>query len=217
MNVSNPVLNKILSTMSELSTGRVAIAGFIITGIYYYSFFDDGSRFNTEITSLKQQIEAETVKKAETVKILKKEEQMRADVSLLVKKYEEVKSKIPIEFLESELRIIIDKLADENNLKTTKNNRGNAGQNLNAFEDAKLVEQVPLEYSFTGSFSGIFNFIKQASLTEKLIKLDQITLQASDKRGQYKMRTKDVIFTATIIGFKQSSYAMQDSKKANVK
>ena len=74
-----------------------------------------------------------------------------------------------------------------------------------------------LGYSFTGTFGGIFNFIKQAALTEKLIKLDQITIHSSDKRGAYKMRTKDVIFTATIIGFKQSSYAMQDSKKANVK
>ena len=211
---SNSPITKLISLIADMSTSRIAIIGLIFTAFYYTSLFNSGSNIDEAIKNLNAQIEQENIKKIETNRILKKEEQMRADVSVLVKKYEEVKSKIPIEFLESELRIIIDKFAEQNNLKTNKTNRGSAGQDLAAFQDANLVEQVPLEFSFTGTFAGVFSFIQQLSTTEKLIKLDRISMTASDQRQQFRLRSKDLTFNVTIIGFKQSSLAASENKKA---
>jgi len=202
----NPAIKKIMSQIADMSTARLAIMGLICAGIYYMSFFNDGSTLRQSIDGMKSQISEEETKKIETNSILQKEEQMRGDVSLLVKKYEEVKARIPIEFLESELRIIVDTLINKYELKTVKNLRANSGQDFGVNQDASLVEQVPLEYTFTGTFSKLYKFMKDLSLTEKTIKVENFILAATP-RASNAPRSKELTLTATIIGFKQSSVA----------
>ena len=203
-----------MSQVADMSTGRLAIMGLIFAGLYYVSFFNAGSQLRQNIESLKSQIAEEETKKIETNKILQKEEQMRADVTLLVKKYEEVKARIPIEFLESELRIIIDTLINKHELRTVKNLRANSGQDFGMNQDATLVEQVPLEYTFTGTFMNLYKFMKDLSLTEKTIKVENFLLSAKPRESNAP-RSKELTLTATIIGFKQSVAAtrMQGEKK----
>ena len=164
-----------------------------------------------EIETLKKQIEEEKIKKLETNRVLQKEEQMRADVTMLVKKYEEVKSKIPIEFLESELRIIIDQFATQFDLKTLKNQRSTQGKDFGASLDANLVEQVVLEYSFAGNFSNLEKLIKQIASTDKLVKIENFELVSTGKRAEPD-KPQDLTLKATIIGFKQSALALNQNK-----
>lgn len=210
----NPTIKRIMSQIADMSTGRLAIMGLIFAGIYYVSFFNDVSHLRQNIDTLKTQIAEEETKKVETTRILQKEEQMRGDVSLLVKKYEDVKARIPIEFLESELRIIIDSLISKYELKTVKNLRANSGQDFGMNQDAALVEQVPLEYTFTGTFMNLYKFMKDLSMTEKTIKVENFLLSAKPKQSNAP-RSKELTLTATIIGFKQSAIAIhgQGGKK----
>ncbi len=205
-----------MAKVADFSAVRVAMFGVFFAGIYYATLFNSGSQIQTEIEAVKVQIEEEKVKQSETKRILQKEEQMRADITMLVKKYEEVKSKIPIEFLESELRIIIDQFASQFELKTIRNVRATKGKDFGASEDANLVEQVVLEYSFVGHFYSLEKLINQISKTDKLVKIEHFELVSTAKRTEPGV-PKELILNATIIGFKQSSVALNQNKTGGTK
>ena len=91
-------MNDFMTKVASQSMNRIALFSLIAAAIYFFTIYDSGALIEQQIATLKAQVDVETGKKSETEKILKKEEQMRADVALLAKTYEEVKAKIPIEF-----------------------------------------------------------------------------------------------------------------------
>lgn len=229
--MNQSALNKLMTQVADFSTLRIAIVGLILAAIYYVTFFNDGSALRLNIQTLNTQIEEEKVKKVDTTRILQKEEQMRADVTMLVKKYEEVKAKIPIEFLESELRILIDKIAEKNEIRTNKSQRGTKGKDFGTSQDATLVDQVVLEYTFSGTFFKLEKFIREVSNLDKLIMLEDISLIVNrDKIAKSDVISRDSIAAAAaaanskeitlntvIVGFKQSSASINENKKEGKK
>ncbi len=225
--MNQSAVNKFMTQFADFSSIRVAFLGLILAVIYYVTFFNDGSALRLSIQTLNTQIEEEKVKKVDTARILQKEEQMRADVTMLVKKYEEVKAKIPIEFLDSELRIVIDKIAALNEIKTNKSQRGSKGKDFGISQDSSLVDQVMLDYTFTGTFFKLEKFMREISNLDKIILLENISLIVNRDRparsdviskdtiaaAAAAANSKEVVLDTTIVGFKQSSAAINENKK----
>jgi len=214
--MNSSALQKLMAQVADFSMGRLALFGVILSAIYYVSFFNSGSSIQQSIVTLNTQIEEEKNKKVETTRILQKEEQMRADVTMLVKRYEDVKSKIPLEFLESELRSIIDKYATQFEIKTTKNLRATKAKDFGATQDSNLVDQVGLEYTFMGSYFNLEKFVEQIAITDKLVKVENFIVTAIEKQTKMGL-SREIILTATIIGFKQSSTAIGENKSGGKK
>lgn len=200
-----------MTLVADFSTGRLALFGALLAGIYYATLFNDGHLIRQAADTLKTQIEEEKIKKVDTTRILQKEEQMRADVTMLAKKYEDVKSKIPIEFLESELRILVDQFVTQFELKSTKNLRSTKTKDFGSSQDSKLVDQVVLEYTLVGSYFNLEKFIQQISNLDKLIKLESFQINAEGKPTSSGL-SREITLTTTIIGFKQSSLALNENK-----
>lgn len=200
-----------MAQVADFSNGRLALLGAVLAGVYYVTLFNDGSSLQQTSASLSTQIAEEKIKKVETTRILQKEEQMRADVSMLVKKYEDVKSKIPIEFLESELRSIIDQYATQFEIKTTKNQRATRAKDFGASQDSNLVDQVALEYTFTGSYFNLQKFAEQISSLDKLIKIENFQVYSEEKQSKMGLN-REIYLVATIIGFKQSAVSLSENK-----
>jgi hypothetical protein len=209
--MKSSALNKIMAQVAEFSSGRLALVGALLAGLYYSTVFDDGSMLRQSIESIKVQIQEEKIKKIETTRILQKEEQMRADVTMLVRKYEEVKSKIPIEFLESELRIIINQFATQFDIQTTKNERATKTKNFESQEDAKLIDQIVLDYTFVGTFFNIEKFLLQIANMDKLVKAESFIISSSGQRDKEGVSRK-ITLNATLIGFKQSMLSLNENK-----
>lgn len=203
---------KFINMIASLDTSRVALGALVIGAIYYFLVFDDGTQITQNIQGLQAQLDVENTKRVETQKILKKEEQMKADVQVFAQKFEEIKANIPVEFTESELRSIVDQFSMENGLSTIKTGRPQSFQQ-NDPNQPKLVDQVRLSYTFQGSYSQIVNFIKQLTSYEKLIKIGDFSLVLAPQSGSEtttanKRRSYDLTFDVNIIGFKQSLEAL---------
>ena len=214
--MNQSILNQFITQVAALSSGRLAILGVILSGVYYATAFNDGGSIRQNMITLNAQISEEQIKKIETTRVLQKEEQMRADVTMLVKKYEDVKSKIPIEFLESELRIIIDQYANQYEIKTTKNLRATKIKDFGTSQDSNLVEQIALEYIFIGSYFNLEKFIRQVSTLDKLIKIENFQI-SSDGKLNPKGSLREISLSATIIGFKQSMVSLNENKSEGKK
>lgn len=208
-------LKKIPQLIGNLSLGRVALIALGLTGAYYATFYDNGENLNRSIEAAKIQLQTENTKKIETQKVLKKEQQMKADFELLAQKFEVIKARIPLDFLESDLRSIVDHYSSQNNLKTTRTDRRQivtkASTNKNDHEN--LVEQVALGYEFEGSYNNIAKFVSEISSLEKLIKIGDFELSLRSTRDGSSKKNKDLNFKVNIIGFKQSLEAVKNVQK----
>lgn len=198
-----------MAKVSGLSINRIAIFGFIVTMIYYFTMYNNGDALIMETQGLQAQIADETTKKAETERILKKEEEMRADVASLAKTYEAVKSKIPIDFETSELRIIVEQISAATDLKIAKLsnsdpqqvNSADASQNT---EEANLVQKVAINYVFQGNFPQLQNFMSQIGSMEKVIKVSELKIRAENGANG---PNKNLTVEAVLVGYRQAAVA----------
>ena len=194
-------MNELMSKIAGFSTNRIALFGLIITGLYFYTLYDSGASIVTENQGISGQITEETSKKVETEKILKKEEEMRSDVASLAKTYEEVKSKIPIEFESSELRTIVEQISNAAELKIDKLKNTDLQPETTSGPDANLVDRIAIEYTFEGNYSQILNFMSQVSQVEKVIKVSELKIKTTDgKDGP----ARQLMMEATVVGYKQA-------------
>lgn len=213
MNETSP-LQKIISLIGGLSLARVALLAGILTAAYYATLYDNGDTIIQGIDAAKIQLEAEKLKQIETQKVLKKEQQMKADVELMAKKFEEIKARIPLDFLESDLRTIVDQYASKNGLKTTRTDRRPAPAKVTQSSQGNenLIEQVALGYEFEGPYSSIAKFVSEISSLEKLIKIGDFELGVRTDYTANK-KSKDLVFKVNIIGFKQSLESLNAGTK----
>ncbi|MFN3697116.1 MAG: type 4a pilus biogenesis protein PilO [Pseudobdellovibrio sp.] len=208
-------LNSIMIKIANLAISRIAIVGLFVTGFYYISFYDTGETIINEINALKTQVNDENSKKAETERLLKKEEQMRADVALLAKTYEDVRSKIPLTFDPPELRAIVDQVGSANGLDVVRfdnNVSGVMNQSLVGSEDANLIDQVAVKYELQGNYVQLARFATQLANVQKIIKLEDVIITNAQTNSQAGPQRK-LKFDATIIGYKQAALMSKESDK----
>ena len=202
-------MNELMAKVSTLSVNRIAIFGFILTMIYFFTIYNNGDALVAEIQGLQAQITEETAKKVETERVLKKEEEMRADVASLAKTYEAVKSKIPIDFETSELRIIVEQVSAATDLKIAKLSNSdpqqvNSPEATQNADEANLVQKVAINYVFQGSFAQLNNFMTQIGGMEKIIKISELKIKAeSGTDGPNKNLTVE----AVLVGYRQAAVA----------
>ncbi len=199
-------LQKIMNAVGVLSLPRVALFAGVLTGIYYVVLHDSGGTIIQATEAAKSQLESENAKKIETQKVLKKEQQMKADVELLARKFEEIKARIPLDFTESDLRSIVDQYSMKANLKTTRTDRKQITIKVDPDNNGNesLIDQVALSYEFEGSYDNISRFVSEISNLEKLIKIGDFELSARSD-GAVSKKNKDLVFKVIIIGFKQAA------------
>lgn len=204
-----PKMNDLMAKVSTLSVNRIALFGIFLTLFYYFTIYNNGDLVLAEIQGTNSQITEETNKKAETEKILKKEEEMRSDVASLAKTYEAVKSKIPIDFETSELRIIVEQISAATDLKITKlsssdTQSSGVSSNTENSEEANLVQKVAINYVFQGNYNQIQSFMTQIAAVEKIIKVSDLKINSEEgQSGPSKYLTVE----ATLVGYHQASVA----------
>lgn len=202
-------MNELMAKVSTLSVNRIAIFGFILTMVYYFTMYNNGDALVAEIQGLQAQITEETTKKVETERVLKKEEEMRADVASLAKTYEAVKSKIPIDFETSELRIIVEQVSAATDLKIAKLSNSdpqqvNSPEATQNADEANLVQKVAINYVFQGSFAQLSNFMTQIGGMEKVIKISELKIKAENGADG---PNKNLTVEAVLVGYRQAAVA----------
>lgn len=202
-------MNELMGKVSTLSMNRIAIFGFLITISYYFMAYNNGDLILSEIQALQNQITEETAKKVETERVLKKEEEMRVDVASLAKTYEAVKSKIPIDFETSELRIIVEQISAATDLKIAKLTNSdpqqvNSPEASGSAEEANLVQKVAINYVFQGNFPQLQNFMSQLAAVEKIIKVSELKITSQDGQSG---PSKYLTIEASLVGYRQAAIA----------
>lgn len=193
-------MNDFMTKVASQSMNRIALFSLVAAAIYFFTIYDSGAAIEQQIATLKAEVDVETSKKSETEKILKKEEQMRADVALLAKTYEEVKAKIPIEFDASEMRLIVEQISNSVGIKISKLTNTQDNRTLGPAFQQSLVEQVVMDYELQGHYNQILNFITELSKVEKILKVEDFKVEPIRTGNSPSTALK---ITTKVIGYKQ--------------
>jgi Tfp pilus assembly protein PilO len=196
---------KILKIFADLSMARLAIVAVFVTAGYFFMYYDNGEKLETQIAGVKGQLDAEKAKRVEIEKRMKKEEEMRGNLLQLARTLDIVKSKIPNEFNEIEVSSIVNRASSASQVKISNLKRNTSVSVETSSVGAKktgaeLVEEVKFDIEMAGSFNHIIQFVDVLSKEEKTIKIRNFTIE---KTANNNLEDANVRFRGEIVGFKQ--------------
>lgn len=200
---------KFLRIMASLSMSRIVIFGVLCTVMYYTTYFDDGSVLETQINSMNSQVKIESDRRVEVNKIIKKEEEMRGNLLQLQRNLEVVKSKIPNEFRDTQMSIILNNasIASGVNLQDLSVVAGAQSGNKkvydpNSIKPEDLIEEVRFNITLSGSYSAFLKFLDVLTKEDKVLKVKNFVIEKNSSDIDDDM----IKFKGDVIGFKQSSF-----------
>lgn len=194
---------KILKAFNAGVNGaKIPIVAFFTAAAYYFLYFNDGSALEAQIAAVNAEYGAIMVKKTELEATIKKEEEMRGNLLQLARNFNEVKSKIPNEFKDTEMSAIINKTAIAANVKIAVLSRllnGSADGKIKG-AGADLIDEVVFQIKLSGTFLQVLHFVEILSKDDKIIKVKNFTLEKNAGKPQEPVIKLD----GEIIGYKQA-------------
>lgn len=202
---------KFLRIIASLSMSRMVIFGVLCTVMYYTTYFDDGSVLETQIMSMNSQVNTESDRRVEVNKIIKKEEEMRGNLLQLQRNLEVVKSKIPNEFRDTQMSIILNNASiasgvNLQDLSVAQSSMNSGGQpkvyDPNSIKPEDLIEEVRFNISLSGSYSAFLKFLDVLTKEDKVLKVKNFVIEKNSSDIDDDM----IKFKGDVIGFKQASF-----------
>ena len=204
-----------LKTIAELSFGKIIIMAALATLAYYTSYFDPGEEIEKNIVNVQGAIDEEEAKKTEITKTMKKEEEMRGNSLQLQRNLENIKSKIPSDFTDSQMQLLINESAANSGCslqtltaagKATDPNAKPQELRRDQVRPENLIAEVIFKIQLTGTFEAFLKFLDTLAKEDKVIKIRnfQIT-RASESVEEDKIR-----FVGEVVGFKQANIVIVD-------
>jgi len=202
---------KLLKAFSDLSLGRVVIMAIFIAAGYYFTYFDQGTTIEEQITTVQGVVAQEEAKKAEINKTMKKEEEMRGNVLQLKRNLEVVKAKIPTDLKDSQMQSIINAAATTAQVKiaglsvvSSPPKDPNAAPVKVSIADVKpenLIEEIRFKVTILGTFDNFLNFVETLSKEDKVIKIKNFSIQKTSE----DIDDDKITFTGDVVGFRQAN------------
>lgn len=197
---------KLLKFLSDLSLGRVLILAGLVTGGYYFTYFNDGASIEQQIQAVEGLLSQELNRRAQIEKTIKKEEEMRGNVLQLERNLDVVKAKIPVEFKDTDISINMNSAARASGLVikelSISESTQKGIQNPGSVKLEDLIDEIKFKIVLTGNFDSFINFLDLITRGEKILKARNFTFE---KASTVSFDDDDVIFRGEIVGFKQSS------------
>lgn len=182
-------MNKFFDLLTAQQIGRILMAGFLLTGFYWYTLYDDGSSVEVQIADVSQRLELEEKKKIDTDATLKQVQEMQEKVGQLSLKYQEISRRLPSVLFSIDINKAIDDFARNAgvNVKIKK-----PGENIKK----AVVEEVPVDVTLEGSFSELAQFTYLISIAERMARVKNVVLTESEP-GSKRLK-----FEGQVVGYK---------------
>ena len=193
---------KFMKLVSQFSMLRIFIFAVVLTGAYFYMYYDNGAVFEAQITQLNSEVAAEEIQKKETDKTIKREDEMRASLAALARDLQVIKAKLPNEFKDTELTAIINRATVSAGVNVTSISRKQSAPTVNsAGSGAESVEELVFDLAVDARFNQFVQFLELLSREEKIIKIRDFVI---DRRVAGSPDDSQIRFKGNIVGFKQA-------------
>lgn len=193
---------KLIRIIAILPAFKTLIVAGLLSAIYFFMYFDDGSTLETQIQGLASEVVVEETKKKDTEATIKKEDEMQANLAALARDLQVVKAKLPNELRDTDMTSMINRAATSAGISITSLSR----KVSIPLTDKKIlgsesVEEVAFELAIEGSFNRFVLFIEQLAKEQNIIKVRNFSIE----RNIAAIAEPEIKFRGEIIGFKQAA------------
>lgn len=168
-------MNTFGELFAKISVSMALVIGLILTGLYYNSWYNDGSTLEAEIKAAEETIVAQTEKKKVTDQVLAEEAAIKSEVGVLSEKFKEITAYFPVNLKSDELVAVMNTLAKKTSVRVISVRRSQ-----NTIKD--LYEEIPLSLQLKGNFNNLIQFMYYIGLLEKVTNVLNFDL-ANDTGG----------------------------------
>ncbi len=174
-----------LVKIASLRFNQAVVFAGILTGIFYYTMYDDGSVQDVRNQGLRQQIDAERLKEKESDQALDRIKQLKDSYALLTDQFKIASSQIPVEIQMSDIIRTVDLMAKTSNV-TIKTKEPKATLK----ED--IIEVFPIRVIAEGGYSDLTKFFYNLSTIERIFKIRSFNIQAPTDTKKSQRLTLEV-------------------------
>lgn len=166
-------MEKYILQLGELTWSKVVVAGLIAAGVYWGLYYDDGSKFENEISNLTAQYTESERQLRETKDAMADAEKFEKAVRQNELQFEKVLAYLPQEINANELTRLVNQQAQ---LSGT---RVQSTKAIDLVEKKEFYEMVRLEFALQGTFAQVVSFLSSLSKIERLLTFDKLNLKVN--------------------------------------
>ena len=193
---------KLIRLISILPAFKTLIVAALLTAIYFFMYFNDGSALELQLQTLSSELTVEEVKKKDTEATIKKEDEMQASLAALARDLQVVKAKLPNELRDTDMTSMINRAAVSAGISITSLSRKAAAIRAEGKAiGSESVEEVTFELAIEGPFNRFVKFIDQLAKQENILKVRDFYIE----RNITAIAEPQIKFRGEVVGFKQAA------------
>jgi type IV pilus assembly protein PilO len=181
-------MNNFFLRMAALTPRKALFVGLILTGVWYFALYNDGSATQARLTIIEQDIQSEKAKEQESDLALKEIAAVQASLGSLSDQFKMVSAQLPTDIQMAEIIRTVDKVSVATGLTVkSKEPRTSVKQDL--------IEILPLRVSANGTFAEITSFFYYLSTIERIVRVKSFKMTSPNefRKGQRLSLDADVV------------------------
>ncbi len=195
-------MNQLFSKLIGITYQRVFMLSLALSGAYFYLYtFDNYSKLNAQIESATKEIQNQKNVRKDTEDTLKKEIAVKESVATLSQQFETIAKSLPTQLTPSDVIGFVDKFAEKSKLK-------DVSQSPMQVNRRDIVEEVPVQISFLGTYFQIGEFIQLASTFQPMTRVSsyKISVDTTETTSRYR-------FSARLFAYRSASEKAEEPAK----
>ena len=163
------IINSAFARLAGLNMRTVLMISMVVGGIYYFMYYDDGSRLQKELDEKEAAAKVEEGQRKVSEDALKQLDQVRTSVGALSDQFKNVSQQLPSEIQMAEIVRSVDIVAKS------------SGVSIKLKEPQipvakQIIEEIPLTLKMEGSFSEVTMFIYYISSLERITRVRNFSI-----------------------------------------
>lgn len=174
-------MNRLFEILAAQEIGKTLLIGLALTGLYWYTIYDDGAIADAQLVQIGQQLQQEENKKKDTDATLKQVQEMQEKVGQLSLQYQEISRRLPAVLFSIDINKAIDDFAR------------NSGVNVKMKRPAdnikkEVVEEVPVGVTLEGTYGELARFAYLVSTAERMARVKNVIItETAPNSGKLKL------------------------------
>ncbi len=162
-------MNKFINRLAGLSAKQAMVFSFVLGGLYYMMFYNDGSKLEDQMKTLQQNLETEEQRAVEAAKARSEVDRVQATVGALSEQFKTVSQALPSEVQMSDIIRTVDTVSKASGVVIK-------SKEPQPVINREYYEEIPLKITMEGSYSEITLFLYYLASTERIMKVENFTV-----------------------------------------
>jgi Tfp pilus assembly protein PilO len=170
--------------LQKITFGHSLLIGIVLTTVYYFSLYDDGTALNNQISSTRTQLENTTKELESLKKAIQDAERFKVAMVSLGAEMDRILLAIPAKLTSLDLMKIVSTEAKNVGVEINNINSQGKGSFSRQEDSVQFYESVPITISLTGSYNQSMLFLSNLTKLDKIVVARNLSLNsASAKLG----------------------------------